>query len=251
MYSAKLRPDHNSGNAKRGSQDLLGGKDFELNECEKDNLHEPLSILESELKVLSAESVHVLKLCGGNQLIEEFYSQTYCGDVAKLNHHHKGYNPSAYNYKDSQLHMLGDVVGDGSQGTAANTDSEGFMEFDYYIDPDPGQTKKACSELDSEWIGVEKAEPWWRTADKELAASGSPKSSGCIAYSDHSWRQCLGRESDNCSNQVSMSEKESLVTSDCCSGRHPSQSQQKILCVGKGCLTRRSGQSARYLSNYS
>ncbi|XP_055825916.1 uncharacterized protein LOC129894311 [Solanum dulcamara] len=242
MSSAELRFDHNSRNAKKGSQDLLGGKDFELDECERDNLHEPLRMLESELKVLSAESVHVLKLCGGSQLIEEFYSQTYCDDVAKLDHHLKGYNPSAYNYKDRQLHMLQNIVGDGSQRTPVNTNSGGFMEFDYYKVIDPGQTKKACSELDSEWIGVQKAEPWWRTADKELAASGSPNSSGCIAYNDHSWRQCLGSESYNCSNQVSMAEKESVVTPNYCPGQHPSQSQQKILCVGKGCLTRRSGQ---------
>lgn len=116
------------------------------------------------------------------------------------------------------------------------------MELDYYMDLDPGQTKKACSELDSEWIGVQKAQPWWRTADKELAASGSPKSSECITYSEHSWREPLRSESYNCSNQVSMIEKESLVTPDYCPRQHPSQSQQKILCVGKGCLSRRSGQ---------
>ncbi|XP_004234979.1 uncharacterized protein [Solanum lycopersicum] len=242
MSSAQIRFNHNSRNSKRGSQDLLGGKDFELHECEKDNSHEPLSMLESELKVLSAESVHVLKLCGGNQLIEEFYSQTYCDDVEKLDHHLKGYNPSAYSYKDSQLHMLQNVVGDGSQRKPINTDSGGFMELDYYMDLDPGQTKKACSELDSEWIGVQKAQPWWRTADKELAASGSPKSSECITYSEHSWREPLRSESYNCSNQVSMIEKESLVTPDYCPRQHPSQSQQKILCVGKGCLSRRSGQ---------
>ncbi|MCD7448660.1 hypothetical protein HAX54_045308 [Datura stramonium] len=254
MSSEELRSDHKSRNAKRGSQDLLGGKDFELHECEKDNKHEPLSMLESELKVLSAESVHVLKLCGGNQLIEEFYSQTYCDDVAKLDHQLKGYNPSAYNYKDSQLHMLQNVVGDGSQRTPVNTDFGGFMEFDNCIDLDPGQTKKACSELDSEWVGVQKAEPWWRTADKELAPSGSPKSSGCIAYSDNSWRQCLGSESYNCSqysNQVGMAEKESLITPDYCPGQHPSQSQQKISCVGKRCLTRGSGQPIRGDDNLS
>ncbi|KAJ8554293.1 hypothetical protein K7X08_024971 [Anisodus acutangulus] len=220
MSSAELRSSLNSRNAKRESQDPLGRKDCELHDCEKDNSFEHLSMLESELKVFSSESVDILKLCGENQLIEEFYSQTYCDDVAKLDHQLK------YSYKDRQLHMLQNVIGDGSQKTPVNMDSRGFMEFDYYSDLDPGHTKKACSKLDSEWIGVQKAEPWWRTADKELAAL-SPKSSGCI-HSDHYWRQCLRSESYN--------------SSRCYPGQHPSQSEQKILCVGKGCSTRGLGQ---------
>ncbi|KAK4350975.1 hypothetical protein RND71_030288 [Anisodus tanguticus] len=223
MSSAELRSGLNSRNVKRESQDPSGCKDCELHDyCEIDNSYEHLSMSESELKVFSSESVDILKLCGENQLIEEFYSQTYCDDVAKLDHQLK------YTYKDTQLHMLQNVVGDGSQKTPVNTDSLGFMEFDYYSDLDPVNTKKACSELDSEWIGVQKAEPWWRTADKELAASGALKSSGCIAHSDHSWCQCLGSESYN--------------SSRCYTGQHPSQSQQKILSVGKGCSTRGLGQ---------
>ncbi|XP_060203908.1 uncharacterized protein LOC132632102 [Lycium barbarum] len=245
MSSAELRSRHSSRNAKRESRDPSGCKEFKLHEFEKDNSHELLSMVEPELKVYSSESVDILKLCGENQLIEEFYPQTYCDDVAKLDHQLKGYNPSAYSYKDTPSLMLENVVGDGSQKTPVKTDAGGFMDFEYYSRLDPGDTKKACSKLDSEWIGVEKAEPWWRTADMELAASSSPRSSGRIANSDLSWRQCLGSESYNCSqwsNQVSMTEMESLPTPDCYPGQHPSHSQQRILCVRKGCSTRGLGQ---------
>lgn len=225
MSSAQLRPGKNSRSAKRDSQDSS----------------------------FSSESVDILKLCGENQLIEEFYSQTYCDDVATLDQQIKSCNPSAYSYKDMPSLMFETVVGDGSHETPVKTDAGGFLDFEYYSHLDPGDTNKVCSKLDSEWIGVEKAEPWWRTADKELAASSFPKY-GCIASSDHSWRQCLGSESYNCSqfsNQVSIAEMESLVTLDCYPGHHLSQNQQKILCVGKGCSTPGSGQSVSGDDNLS
>ncbi|CAN4085698.1 unnamed protein product [Withania somnifera] len=201
---------------------------------------------ESELKVFNSESVDILKLCGENQLIEEFYSQTYCDNAPTLDQQIKGYNPSAYIYKDAPSLMLESVVGDGSHEAPVKMDAGGFLDLEYYSHLDPGDTKEACSKLDSEWIGVEKVEPWWRTADKELAASGFPKSSGCIVNSDPSWHPCLGSESHNCShfsNQVSVAGMKSLFSLDCCPGHHLSQSRQKILCVGKGCSTRGSGQS--------
>lgn len=254
MSSAQLRPGKNSRSAKRDSQDSSGHKDWELHDREKDNSYEHLSMLESEFKGFSSESVDILKLCGESQLIEEFYSQTYCDDVATLDQQIKSCNPSAYSYKDMPSLMFENVVGDGSHEIPVKMDAEGLLDFEYYSRLDPGDTKKACSKLDSEWIGVEKAEPWWRTADKELAASSFPKSSGCIANSDHSWRQCLGSESYNCSqfsNQVSIAEMESLVTLDCYPGHHLLQNQQKILCIGKGCSTRGSGQSVSSDDNLS
>ncbi|KAM3319781.1 hypothetical protein P3S67_006981 [Capsicum chacoense] len=246
MSSAELRPGQNSRNAKQDSQDPSGRRNWELHDCEKDNSYEQLSMLESERKDFSSESVDILKLCGENQLIEEFYSQTYCDDAATLDEQIKGYSSSAYSYKDAPSLMLENVVGDGSHEIPVKRDAGGFLDFEYYSRLDPGDIKETCSKLGSEWIEVEKTEPWWRTADKELAASGFPKSSGCFANSDHSRRQYLGSESYNCSqfsNQVSIADMESLVTLDSYPGHHLSQSQQKILCVGKGCLTHGLGQS--------
>lgn len=254
MSSTKLGSGHNSRNAKKESHDVSSCMDSELHECEKYNSHEFISVLESELKVLSSESVNILKLYGENQLIEEFYSQTYCDDDAKLDQQLKGYYPSSYSYKDRPLEMLPNVGGDGSQKTPVKMDTGGFLDFDYYSHLDPGDTKKDFSKLDFEWIGVEKAEPWWRTADKELAASGSLESAGCIGNSVLSWPQFLEGESYNCSQccgQVSVTEKEFLDARDCYSGQRPSQSQYKRLCVGKGCSTHGSRQTERYLSNYS
>ncbi|XP_016450898.2 uncharacterized protein LOC107775662 [Nicotiana tabacum] len=245
MSSAELGSGHNSRNAKRVSHDVSSCMDSELHECGKYNSHEFTSVVESELKVLSSESVNILKLYGENQLIEEFYSQTYCDDDAKLDQQLKGYYPSSYSYKDRPLEMLPNVGGDGSQKTPVKMDTGGFLDFDYYSHLDPGDTKKDFSKLDFEWIGVEKAEPWWRTADKELAASGSLKSSGCIGNSNLSWPQFLEGKSytsSQCSGQVSVGEKEFLDTRDCYSGQHPSQSQYKRLCVGKGCSTHGSRQ---------
>ncbi|XP_016433889.1 uncharacterized protein LOC107760365 isoform X2 [Nicotiana tabacum] len=247
MSSTKLGSGHNSRNAKKESHDVSSCMDSELHECEKYNSHEFISVLESELKVLSSESVDILKLCGENQLIEEFYSQTYSDDAAKLDQQLKGYNSSSYSYKDRPLDMFQSVVGDGSQKTPVKTDTVGFMDFNYYNRCfDPGHTEKACSELDSQWTGIEKAEPWWRAADKELAASGSLESAGCIGNSVLSWPQFLEGESYNCSQccgQVSVTEKEFLDARDCYSGQRPSQSQYKRLCVGKGCSTHGSRQT--------
>ncbi|KAL0340961.1 UNVERIFIED_CONTAM: hypothetical protein Sradi_4612900 [Sesamum radiatum] len=63
--------------------------------------------------------------------------------------------------------------------------------------------KKLCSDIDSDWIGLKKIEPWWHAADKDdLASLVSQTSSGHIRDHDHPGVHSMHSEkvSDKCVN---------------------------------------------------
>lgn len=74
-----------------------------------------------------------------------------------------------------RIRELEAVIGDAMQKKP--TLPEAWMEFDHYKHIVSDEPNKLLSELESQWIGIKKNEPWWRTADlDDLASFVSQKS---------------------------------------------------------------------------
>lgn len=148
---------------------------------QRDFTYEQLSSLEAELEVISAE---------------------YADQYVKTNKHHEPINDNGCqinmqhnadlfpdqpwkvsaacfkNDQDPTMPELKAVLGNNPKTTLKNTDmGEFWYGDDNLMDWDPlncsfsKQPNKFSSDLDSQWMGAQKNEPWWRTADKDELAS--------------------------------------------------------------------------------
>lgn len=123
---------------------------------------EQQNALEAELGVLTAGSVdQTVKFVRENRLMEEYAAQSYTqtNSVEAIN----GDNLQKKPMDKDIIRELWDA-GDNSELEPCNCLASEHPQ-------------KLCSDLDSNWIGEENNEPWWRTADKdELASLVSHKS---------------------------------------------------------------------------
>lgn len=82
---------------------------------------------------------------------------------------------SMQNDENVRIRELEAVIGDALQKKP--TLPEAWMEFDHYKHIVSDEPDKLLSEFESQWIGIKKNEPWWRTADlDDLASFVSQKS---------------------------------------------------------------------------
>ncbi|KAG8390423.1 hypothetical protein BUALT_Bualt01G0081800 [Buddleja alternifolia] len=139
--------------------------------------HDQLNVFAPEIELLTASCVNGnAKASAANQLIEEYYTtypkidSAFCSDGPS-----KHFNCHC----DSLLQEFKSTINDDllSNAHLMDLDSCNSLLFE--------RPKKLCSDLDSQWIGLKKIEPWWHTADKgDLASLVSQRSSHYIVNCD-------------------------------------------------------------------
>lgn len=94
------------------------------------------------------------------------------------------------------------------------------------------QPEKLCSDLDSQWIGVKKVDPWWHAVYKDdLASLNSHKLSHQNTNCDHPGVQSMhdGKASENCAFCLEKQTKVSNVP-ECTRGSFSSVNTAEALC---------------------
>ncbi|KAL2558739.1 uncharacterized protein Fot_03478 [Forsythia ovata] len=209
MSSAALEFDGNSSEAVHLSNNLVQDcRPYEFNSSHLDVLadakwlerkhghekclfHKQVNILDAEVNLSACYVSGNMKLGGENQVIEDYCTSypksddAFCSDQP-LKHFHS----HAKNDQDSWMQELDAIINDNLHKTPV---SKNIKEFGL--------------DLDSNWIGIEKIEPWWHAADKvELASLVSQLSFQHINNSNLLKTQSKHFEKDaadciNCFNQ--------------------------------------------------
>ncbi|KAF3432800.1 hypothetical protein FNV43_RR23902 [Rhamnella rubrinervis] len=133
----------------------------------KDIMSEQLNSLEAEVEALRYEFISKTANSCEDQTKEVFSSKTK----------EQLWNVSATSMKNEQdtiLRKLKADFGDDSQRNPVKKDvGDLWYTADHYMNLDSlnnlvsQQPKKLSSDLELQWIGTEKTEPWWRTAGKD------------------------------------------------------------------------------------
>ncbi|XP_059434259.1 uncharacterized protein LOC132167334 isoform X1 [Corylus avellana] len=148
---------------------------------QKDFTYEQLNALETELEVLSSGFIHkTAKISEDHQSREKFCNQT----VMKNNNNSSVEKPwevsttCKNNEHDTGMQEFKAVFGNDSQRTTHKKDlgefwylDDKFTGLDSFNCLVPEQAKRLSSDLGSNWVGAEKAEPWWRSAGQDGLAS--------------------------------------------------------------------------------
>ncbi|KAL0382446.1 UNVERIFIED_CONTAM: hypothetical protein Scaly_0531900 [Sesamum calycinum] len=159
--------------------------------------HDQLNVLDAELRLSGTSFVDGnAKASGIYQLSEECYTPKnhggFCSHMPLKHFYSHGKNNG-----DSWLHEFESTIKDNllSDADLIDLDSCTCLLLE--------RPKKLCSDIDSDWIGLKKIEPWWHAADKDdLASLVSQTSSGHIRDHDHPGVHSMHSEkvSDKCVN---------------------------------------------------
>uniref|UniRef100_A0A5B7BUV1 Uncharacterized protein n=1 Tax=Davidia involucrata TaxID=16924 RepID=A0A5B7BUV1_DAVIN len=216
--------------------------------------HEQLNALEAELEVLSDGFVkQTTKLSKGNQPIKEYGTQTDPKSIASSFLYQPQKASATYMKNDQDgMQELKAVIGNDAQKRLNNKDTGEFCYADDQMtDLEPfnslvlEQSKKLCSDLESDWIGIEKTEPWWRTSDKdELASLVSHKSlvhiENCdlpqpqtkhFAMGPSACPECFDHNKILTSSLDWIAEKGISTLADCIQGSPSSGSMERTRCT--------------------
>ncbi|CAK9151595.1 unnamed protein product [Ilex paraguariensis] len=159
----------------------------------KDNSHEQLNAVESELEVLSSGFVsQSLKFGGERQFITEYCPPNGSKIVAGSCDQPWNIFPTNLTIEqDSGMSELKDVIVNPQKTSTTKVMGELWDADDNLMDLDSSdcivtkQPEKLSSDLESHWVEVQKTEPWWRTVDKdELPSLVSYKSLESIENCD-------------------------------------------------------------------
>ncbi|KAE8077710.1 hypothetical protein FH972_016246 [Carpinus fangiana] len=145
---------------------------------QKDFTYEQLNALETELEVLSSGFIHKksAKISEdhqprGNQTVMKNNNNSYVEKPWEVSTTCKN------NEHDTGMQEFKDVLGNDSQRTNKKDLGEFWYLDDKFTGLDsfncliPKQAKRLSSDLGSNWVGAEKAEPWWRSAGQDGLAS--------------------------------------------------------------------------------
>ncbi|XP_031095618.1 uncharacterized protein LOC115999829 [Ipomoea triloba] len=177
MSSAKLQSKQSSGKAAKEPEYFLGCKKCNLRFHHEGSVDKLLNVPEADCGVSCPDCVdQIAKLIGEGDFVEEYFTRAYTAtnDLLHLDGHLKEYDACMKNDHQGVMQSLNSPGGNNSEKTPVSKDVESFwcadtqlMELDSYYCLTSEQTTKP---LDSHSFGVEKAAPWWRTADKEMSS---------------------------------------------------------------------------------
>ncbi|XP_011084518.1 uncharacterized protein LOC105166752 isoform X1 [Sesamum indicum] len=156
-----------------------------------------LNVLDAEVTLLGTGFVDGnAKASGVYQLSEECYSPKnhggFCAHMPLKHFHSLGKNNGGSWLQEFESTIKDDLLSDAN---LIDLDSCTCLLLE--------RPKKLCSDMDSEWIGLKKIEPWWHAGDKYDSASlVSQTSSGHIRDHDHPGVESMHSEkvSDKCVN---------------------------------------------------
>ncbi|KAF5731272.1 hypothetical protein HS088_TW19G00878 [Tripterygium wilfordii] len=154
---------------------------------QKDISYEQHNMFEAEIECLNTGFINENeKLCENLQTVEESITLTMHNDKYLFEHSSKIPATCKKNELGARVQELKATLARERQkdvgGFWCPDDCLIDLEFDCLVYEQP---KKLSSDLESEWMGVEKTEPWWRTAGKdELPSLVAQKSLGQIENCD-------------------------------------------------------------------